>query len=265
MKDRVKALTAIDLLFLGMLVLSSVIGNIVVSRILYYSAFILPILLSLVYISVNKSNFSSDVKIKIWNKRSPAILLLIFPTVALMIGVSSVMGALKSKLGYAASPELDEPFLLAVLLHALVPAILEELLFRYAPIKILGGSASTVGLSAIIFALAHTDVFSIPHAFVAGVVLAICVIASGSILPAIILHFINNLTSLTMSYYPSHSMTAVYAVLILAVLSASLIIILRKSFLKLLGTIGTEHEEFGAAPLAFVILSLFIALTNLIK
>jgi membrane protease YdiL (CAAX protease family) len=241
------------------------IGNTVVSVIVYYSAFILPILLSLIYIFANKNVFSSETKIEVWSRSSPHSLLLIFPTVALMIGVSSVMGALKSKLGYAAAPELDEPFLLAVLLHALIPAILEELLFRYAPIKILGGSAYTVGLSSIFFALAHTDVFSIPHALVAGVALAVSVIASGSILPAIILHFINNLTSLTMSYYPSRSMLTVYAVIILAVLSASVAIILGKRFLSLLKTIGTEREEYGAAPLAFVALSLFIALTKLIR
>ena len=80
----------------------------------------------------------------------------------------------------------------------------EEVLFRGI---ILGGLLAhrtrnrAVVWSAFLFALFHVNPWQFPAAFVLGVVFAFWVIQTGSLLPAIAGHAINNLLALTVARY----------------------------------------------------------------
>ena len=92
------------------------------------------------------------------------------------------------------------PIWYAVLFFALLPALLEELFFRHyllCALKGANGSAGgTVLLSAFLFSLSHTDFYQMPYAFLAGLLLGLAAVMSGSFLLPFALHFFNNLCSL---------------------------------------------------------------------
>ncbi|MCI0650524.1 MAG: ABC transporter permease subunit [Planctomycetes bacterium] len=90
----------------------------------------------------------------------------------------------------------------SVLLIALVPAICEETLCRgylLAGLRARLHAAAAVLISALCFALLHVDLSRLVTTMAMGAVLAIVVLRSGSIAPAIAIHFLNNALALTLS------------------------------------------------------------------
>ena len=81
---------------------------------------------------------------------------------------------------------------------AIVPAIVEEILFRKVILERLVpfGKAFTVILTALLFSLMHTNILQFLYAFVGGLFLGFVTVKSGSVIPAILLHFSNNCLSL---------------------------------------------------------------------
>ena len=88
-----------------------------------------------------------------------------------------------------------------LLLIAILPALCEEVLcrgFLLSGLREEGGSAAAVAVSAIFFAALHLDPERLQATFLVGVVLALLVLRSGSILPACLLHFVNNAGALAL-------------------------------------------------------------------
>lgn len=88
-----------------------------------------------------------------------------------------------------------------IALTAVLPAVFEEFTHRglvFAGYRDKG--EAVVFVSALLFALMHQNVRQVGYTFVLGVVLAMVVFYSGSIFPAVFLHFFNNLISVFMSY-----------------------------------------------------------------
>lgn len=82
-----------------------------------------------------------------------------------------------------------------LLLVALSPAIVEELMFRGVCLGLLlrvSGAPRAILFSAIYFALIHLSVFRFMPTFVLGVVLAGLTVRSRSIVPAMLAHFVYN-------------------------------------------------------------------------
>ncbi len=77
---------------------------------------------------------------------------------------------------------------------AVVPPIAEEFIFRGAILGSLRkhGDAFAIIISAIFFGLAHGNFLQTPVTFLTGLVLGYITVKSNSIIPAIILHFVNN-------------------------------------------------------------------------
>jgi len=78
---------------------------------------------------------------------------------------------------------------------ALTPGICEEILFRglaLKPIEDKLGAKSAVLITAVLFSLMHLDVVRLIPTFLLGCVLGLVTLASGSILPAMGLHILNN-------------------------------------------------------------------------
>lgn len=87
--------------------------------------------------------------------------------------------------------------ILYILAVAVTPAFVEEFLYRGVLLGALRsyGDGFSVLTSSIIFGLIHGNLIQIPFAFIGGLVFAYITVYSGSIIPAMLLHFMNNLFS----------------------------------------------------------------------
>ncbi len=101
-----------------------------------------------------------------------------------------------------AVPETVGEYLTGIVFTALFPAILEELFCRGAVLREYEryGTTFSVFAAASVFALLHMSLASFVFTWVLGIVLAVVVLKTDSLYPAIIVHFSANLFSLTRSY-----------------------------------------------------------------
>lgn len=94
------------------------------------------------------------------------------------------------------------PFYVGLLCIAVIPAIMEEMVYRgiffggYRKVHILKG----VLLSGFLFGLTHGNVNQFMYAFVMGAIFALLVEATGSVVSTMIVHFIMNGASITLAY-----------------------------------------------------------------
>jgi len=84
--------------------------------------------------------------------------------------------------------------LLAVLTTAVLPGIIEELIFRGYILNALRpfGDGVAVFCSALLFGLLHGNMVQIPFAFMLGLVFGYIVVKTGNILIPMVIHFLNN-------------------------------------------------------------------------
>ena len=90
------------------------------------------------------------------------------------------------------------PFFMSVVAVAIVPAIMEEFVFRGVVLGMLRkfGDGFAIIASAAIFGIVHGNVIQSAFAFIVGIILGYIVIRTNSLLPGIIIHLINNFRSL---------------------------------------------------------------------
>lgn len=102
----------------------------------------------------------------------------------------------------AISKVMDNTLWLNLLLLAVLPALVEEYVFR--GLIFLGykkrNPLKAVLLSAALFGFMHLNINQFSYAFVLGIVLALLVYATGSIIPGILVHFTINGYSVVVSY-----------------------------------------------------------------
>jgi sodium transport system permease protein len=88
----------------------------------------------------------------------------------------------------------------AIMVIAVLPAVFEEAVFRGAIFSSLEKKYSKAGLSVItgiLFGIMHLNIFNLFETSILGVLFGIITIYSGSILPAVAAHFVNNAFSVT--------------------------------------------------------------------
>ncbi len=86
-------------------------------------------------------------------------------------------------------------FLMSVVSTAILPAIIEETIIRgvvMQPLRRYGDLFALV-VSSLLFSIMHGNMVQIPYTFTAGLFFGYVTIATGSLWPSIIMHFINNL------------------------------------------------------------------------
>jgi len=109
----------------------------------------------------------------------------------------------------AISRVMDNPLWLNLLLLAVLPALVEEYVFR--GLIFLGykkrNPLKAVLLSAVLFGFMHLNINQFSYAFVLGIVLALLVYATGSIIPGILVHFTINGYSVVVSYILANKVT----------------------------------------------------------
>ena len=175
-----------------------------------YCAFLLPQLcfgvLTFLYVKNNKFEAKELVKLP-----KPHYFLV---AIVLQIGLLS-LGELNSwfleilkGVGYEsegiAVPSLDGFGYFGVLfVIAVLPAIFEEIFFRGILLKGLKGfgEVSAILICGALFSLYHKNPAQTAYQFVCGVAFALVAIRSGSILPTIVSHFLNNALIITMTKF----------------------------------------------------------------
>ena len=231
MKRKLNTLSYLYLFFLALLFLSGGVSGFL-GEVVYLLAFLLPLGIG-IYLSRDEY---PTVDFKMDREKVNFTLPLIIPTVAVTLLLSYLTGLLIFvTTGRVNSVDMGDSFLLAIISHAIMPAVLEELLFRYLPIRFLADRSERLCIfaSAFFFSLVHHDLFSIHYTFVAGMILMSVDIATESILPSILIHFINNALSVCMVMYGDNPvfLTSFYSLIaILTVVSVIIIVIRRKKY-----------------------------------
>lgn len=112
-----------------------------------------------------------------------------------------------TKIGFN-QPEISLPintfywFVINIILLAIIPAIMEEIIFRgmiYNGLREKGVIIATL-FSAIMFAIIHLSVKQLIFPFVMGIVFCLVLEKTGSIIYTMIVHFCNNFIVLLISY-----------------------------------------------------------------
>ena len=180
---------------------------------------------------------------------------LVAPIIALTMLTALAFTALFSLVGASSDVALGENFGAALLAHALLPAICEELLFRYLPILLLGrdNPKGLILTSALFFALGHVSLVHLPYALLAGVCYMALALVTGSVWPCILTHFLNNLLSLLLTFFPSASGAILISFSALTLVSIAAIVIHRRVYLEQVRPllVGRSHEYLTRWPIVY--------------
>ena len=265
MQKRIKLLSAVYLLYLALNIISGRLSG-WISDTVFLSSFALPTLLALAYV---KKEDKGDITayLSVDGEGIKATLVFFAPTLLLTASVSAMTAVvLKIFAGEFNTPSVPDNFLIAILASALLPALIEEIMFRYLPMRVLAGvdRGRAIMLSSLFFAFAHVSLYQIPYALVAGFLFMLLDIMTGSILPSLILHFFNNLFSLVLIFF-GEDLTVKISVNVIGsllfALSAVLFVRERKKILGKIREIFTPGEsEACLAPLLFVIPAFLVSL-----
>lgn len=269
MKKKISTLSMSYILFLILLFLSGSLSG-VLSEAVYLLAFALPIILALYLTRNDKVEGGEYLVLKSEGIRTT--LPLIAPTVSAIMLVSFLTSILIFALtGERNEVDVGDSLIPALISHALLPAIFEEALFRYLPMRLLASHSrrAAVIISAFFFALVHHDFFSIPYAFLAGIIFMTVNLATGSVIPSVIIHFVNNALSVGLLIYADNAAFSPIIYIILGALSCvslCVIFVRRKRYLERLFFALDRGEgiKLTAEMLIFAGLSLSIAVISLI-
>jgi membrane protease YdiL (CAAX protease family) len=223
----IEFLVFLDVVFVFLLVLSGSFSGIM-STIFYIIAFILPILIG--YYSTRVNNKHKDF---LGFEGVVSSIPFIAPTIGAVMIISLITSLIIGLItGKSNMVDLGDNLLVAIISHALMPAIFEETLFRLVPLRALKGRswAVIVFYSAIFFSLIHHSLFSMPYAFIAGVVFMIIDLAFDSVWPSVIIHFLNNVISVLFFFYGASPAFCWGVILGIILLSVASIIYIVKNF-----------------------------------
>ena len=176
-----------------------------VTAIVYPVSFILPVLLL-------RMTSRQPMRELLFLRRPGALYMTAVPMTVLgtaMLGVflSDLIARLTSLFGVVSSSDLVQPasngffdLVFYFFLMAVMPAILEEFLFRGALLSVLRpyGDGFAILTTAAFFSIIHCNLGQAPSAFLTGLVLGYAAVVSGSIWPSVLAHFINNALALAL-------------------------------------------------------------------
>lgn len=257
-----------DVIFIFFVSLSSFFGEIS-SEIVYYLAFLIPV--ALAYLLRKKVGSETRApRISISPRNLVLTVAIVMPLIALVFVISWLTTLLLSLIGEGSVSDVSGNIVTVILKHALLTAVLEELLFRYVPLAYLSplSKRGAVLFSALFFALLHFNLYQLPYALFAGVIFAAIDIAFDSILPSLLVHFANNLVSIFWIRHESdRQFVIIYvsAIFGLALISSAAIILMRRDYKKSFRPILSDKTKIGfpIEILLFVIMALTVAVTNL--
>ena len=120
-----------------------------------------------------------------------------------VVGISTLTAMLCEKIGVSTAFDYGDTLWLCLLTSALLPAVIEEIFCRYLFLRYLlpHSRLGAVLASAVFFALLHGNFYQIPYALFAGLFLGALAAVTGSVLPGILFHLVNNVASALLWFY----------------------------------------------------------------
>ncbi len=120
-----------------------------------------------------------------------------------VVGVSCLTAFICRQFNIDTSFDYGDNFWVCLLTTALVPAVTEEIFCRYLFLRYLlpHSRLGAVLASAVFFSLLHGNFYQIPYALLAGVFLGALAAATGSVLPGILFHLVNNVASAALFFF----------------------------------------------------------------
>ena len=164
--------------------------------------YLLPMVLAIIPIAV-LTKIPSRVALPM--RRVPARVTI--PSVMLILGcsviglfITSILLTIfqSTGLGYDVQmppvPQTDIGIVMYLITVSVLPAIFEEILCRGYILQSLRrfGDWFAVLISALVFALFHANFAQLPNAFIMGITVGFIAVRTGSLIPGMILHFVNN-------------------------------------------------------------------------
>ena len=260
MRKRIVTLIIMDLAFLLMLSLSGIGGTL--GNIIYFASFIVPIFMGLAIIAKERALKPSSCD----SRRILPSIALFAPTLLVIIGISTLTSYLLTLFGKSNVTDVSGDLFANLLRHALLPALLEEMLFRFIPVRLIGARSQRAAMlvSSILFSLIHMNLFQIPYALFAGSVFAFLTLVTGSIIPSMILHFINNTVSVIWMRSPELTLPIIIVIAVIAVISLVYIFIRRREYSAWVRE-AASGEPIGRCPelVIFAVILLAAAILNL--
>ena len=273
----VRLVTLLDVIFIVLLAISGSVSGLI-GDLIYYVAFILPITVGFFCSSELKRKREEIAGVA----EKPDRLLtfdrnalrktvpLVAPAVATVFAVSFLTSMLMSVFGVQSPPVEKTDIVTMLIVHALTPAIFEEALFRYIPMKLLMPYSKRwcVIYSAFCFALIHCSFPQMPYAFIAGVIFMVIDIAFGSVWPSVILHFLNNTTSvISMKYCTDIPSMLIFFGIMMLICTVSLFFTYKRKeeYKHLISGALDKGDSFavGYAPFALALICCCVALTSI--
>lgn len=133
----------------------------------------------------------------------------------LNIAVSSIFNGIIRSLGYNPSSSAGSStsssflnFLLQVVLVSVLPAFCEEFMHRGVLLRGLSksvGVKSALIISSVLFGLMHLNIVQVFYATILGLLIGFVSVVGKSIIPAIIIHFVNNFLNVYLSFAEANS------------------------------------------------------------
>lgn len=268
MKENVKIYTLSSLMLLCILSLGGGFSE-PLALIVRLIAFTVPTLLALWYSKASSDRNTAYLSL---DKRGLLLLPLLVPSLLVIFGLSFLVSlVIYSITGAQADVPISGNVVFDVFSLAVVPAVTEEMFFRYVPLKIIAplSKKSALIISSVFFAVIHTSFFSIPYALAAGVIFMTFDLITESVLPSVIVHLFNNIMSLVWMYgADTEGFAEIYlSVFVLgAVISIIPLIISLKKYRRMLRHTFEKDDKliFPAVSLALIIPTLLIALMEFI-
>lgn len=160
-------------------------------------------------------------------KPLPFLIGVVFACGAVFVGsfVEMFFSAFLGLIGYQTSSVItDIPMdgglvFLALFLIAVMPAIFEELIFRGIILESTKklGTLQACLINGFLFSLFHCNPSQTGYTFVLGAVFAFVAIRTGSVIPSMIVHFLNNGYSVILMYFGIYEIPALAGFIILGV------------------------------------------------
>ena len=261
-----KILSFSYVIFILILILSSFLDG-ALGLLFYFLSFIIPIALAMAL--GKKSGEMGKLKIKMSAKNTLLMLPTVAPTLLAIIGISALSSFLFGLFGvYNQSiTDVSGNIFIVIFRHAVLPSILEEILFRYVPIALLLNTSPKAAIfsSGVFFAFSHCNLFQLPYALFAGFAFATLDVVFDSITPSLVLHLLNNVLSvfyLRYGEFGSFKLIYFISLSVLSVISLLALLFMRDKYLSKNECLknGNERVHFGVETLIFLVATSFIAL-----
>ena len=148
------------------------------------------------------------------------------------VPVAMILNALGSVMSGQGSESVNEanlfPVIPALIIYALIPAVVEEFVFRgvilglYSKVDVRAG----ILISSLFFALLHFNPGSVLYGFLFGVIFALVKLSTENILYTMIMHFLFNGVNVLLSYVNLESVPTVAVVIFIVAITTIFIILL---------------------------------------